>query len=104
MENIYHIVQKNLKTSAERQKRDYDSRAVEHSYVKGDVVYKKVEAGRKLDDKYSGPFVIVEVLSPAVYKIQNKKQTCIVDHDRLKRFETEPLLKWVINIQKRLRA
>ena len=47
MEEIYHIVRKNLKTAAERQKRDYDSRAVEQSYVKGDVVYKKVEAGRK---------------------------------------------------------
>ena len=41
MEKIDHIVRKNLKTAAERQKRDYDSRAVEHSYVMGDVVYKK---------------------------------------------------------------
>ena len=102
MEEIYHIARKNLKLAAERQKRDYDSRAVEHSYSQGDVVYKKVETGRKLDDKYSGPYVIVKVLSPAVYKIQNKKQTYVVHHDRLKHYQTEPLPKWVVAIRKQL--
>ena len=69
LEECYHSARKNLRSAMERQKRDYDSRMVEHSYEKGDVVYKKEGAGRKLDEKYTGPYIIVKCLSPSVYKI-----------------------------------
>ena len=51
LEVIYHTVRKNLKISAQRQKRDYDSRIVENVYQRGDLVYKKEGAGKKLDPK-----------------------------------------------------
>ena len=89
LEDIYHTVRKNLKTAAERQKQNYDSRMMENIYQRGYVVYKREGAGRKLDCKYTGPFIIVECLSPSVYKIQGKKATLIIHHDRLKKYETE---------------
>ena len=60
---------KNLQIATERQKRDYDSRIVENVYQKGDIVYKREGAGKKLDPKYTGPFIVIECLSPSVYKI-----------------------------------
>lgn len=103
LEDIYHTVRKNLKTAAERQKQDYDSRMVENIYQRGDVVYKREGAGRKLDCKYTGPFIIVECLSPSVYKIQGKKATLIIHHDRLKKYETEKLPAWVIKLKRTLK-
>lgn len=103
LEDIYHTVRKNLKTAAERQKQNYDSRMVENIYQRGDVVYKREGAGRKLDCKYTGPFIIVECLSPSVYKIQGKKATLIIHHDRLKKYETEKLPAWVIKLKRSLK-
>ena len=103
LEDIYHTVRKNLKTAAERQKQNYDSRMVENIYQRGDVVYKREGAGRKLDCKYTGPFIIVECLSPSVYKIQGKKATLIIHHDRLKKYETEKLPAWVIKVKRSLK-
>ena len=74
MEECYHIVRKNLKSAAERQKQDYDSRMVEYRYKKGDVVYKREGFGKKLDTKYKGPYIIIKCLSPSVYEILGKKR------------------------------
>ena len=46
---------------------------MENLYQKGDIVYMREGAGKKLDPKYTGPFIVIECLSPSVYKIQGKK-------------------------------
>ena len=103
LEECHHSARKNLRSAMERQKRDYDSRLVEHSYEKGDVVYKKEGAGRKLDEKYTRPYIIVKCLSPSVYKIQGKKLALVVHHDRLKKYESVTLPAWIIKIRKNLK-
>ena len=77
LEDIYHTVWKNLKTAAEQQKSDYDSRIVENVYQKGDIVSKREGAGKKLGPKYAGPFIVIEYLCPSVYKIQGKRVTLV---------------------------
>ena len=69
---------------------------MEHSYEKSDVVYKKEGAGRKLDEKYTGPYIIVKCLSPSVYKIQGKKLALVVHYDWLKKYESVTLPAWII--------
>ena len=103
MEECYHIVRKNLKSAAERQKQDYDSRMVEYSYKKGDVVYKREGFGKKLDTKYKGPYIILKCLSPSVYEILGKKEKLVIHHDRLKKYETDRLPAWVKKVKKNLR-
>ena len=66
MVECYHLVQENLKSAAERQKRDYDSRALEYKYKPGDAVYKKEGAGRKLEEKYTGHFLVTKSHSPSL--------------------------------------
>ena len=46
LEECYHVARKNIKSAVERQKRDSDTRIVEYSYRKGDIVYKKEGAGK----------------------------------------------------------
>ena len=100
LEQSYHLVRKNLRKAAERQKRDYDSRAVQNVYKRGDIVYKKEGAGKKLDAKYTGPYVILKCLSSSVYKIQGRKVMLVVHHDRLKLYKPEKLPIWLSNVRK----
>ena len=102
LEVIYHTVRKNLKISAQRQKRDYDSRIVENVYQRGDLVYKKEGAGKKLDPKYVGPFIVIKCLSQSVYKVQGKRVTMIVLHDRLKMYGAEKIPSWVVKIKRNI--
>lgn len=102
MEECYHTVRKNLKASAERQKRDYDSRIIEYSYQVGDIVYKKEGAGKKLDEKYTGPFIITKCLSPAVYEIQGKTRKLVIHHDRLKKYESDNLPNWLNKVKQQI--
>ena len=102
MENCYIIVRKNLKEAAERQKRDYDTRVVERKYKLGDLVYKRNRPGKKLDEKYTGPFFISKCLSPSVYEIRGKKKIFVVHHDRIKPYHSEDLPRWAANVKKNL--
>ena len=103
LENCYHMVRENLKSAAERQKQDYDSRMVEYSYKRGDVVYKREGFGKKLDTKYKGPYVIVKCLSPSVYEILGKREKLVIHHDRLKKYEADKLPSWVQKLIKNLK-
>ena len=103
MEECYHIVHKNLKSTAERQKQDYDSRVVEYNYKKGDAVYKKEGFWRKLDTRYKGSYIIIKCLSPSVYEILGKKEKLVIHHGRLKKYETDRLPAWVKKVKKNLR-
>ena len=68
----------------------------------GDLVYKKEGAGKKLDPKYFGLFIIIKCLSPSVYKLQGKRVTLIVHHDRLKKYRAEKIPAWVVKIKRNL--
>ena len=64
---------------------------------------RKKGAGKKLDAKYTGPYIIVKCLSPSVYKVQGKSLTFVVHHDRLKAYVSEKLPSWILSIQKHLK-
>ena len=99
LDDCYFIAHESLRDTAERQKRNHDTRVVERQYEPGTLVYKLLGPGKKLDNKYAGPFLVTEKLSPSIYKIQGKKNTEVIHHDRLKPFLGTPP-KWVDSLKK----
>lgn len=100
-EECFHLAKEILQETAERQKRDHDTRLCEILYSAGDAVYKRNGLTKKLDKKYSGPFIITKSLSPAVCEIRNKTRSMVVHHDRIKPYETEKLPRWATALQKK---
>ena len=104
---IYELVRKHLKANAKRQKRDYDTRIVFHSYLVGDIVYlldssKIVGKSPKLKrEVWKGPFVVVRKISDIVYQIKGhpKTKSKIVHHDRIRRFKCNSIPQWVLPLQ-----
>ena len=84
-------------------KQDYDSSMVEYSNKIGDVVYKRIGFGKKLDTKYKGPYVIVKCLSRSVYEILWKREKVVIHYDRLKKYEADKLPSLVQKLMKNLK-
>ena len=86
---MHDIARENLSASQQRQKRDYDVRAAEKKYTIGDLVFLRdsstvVGQSSKLRPPWKGPFLVIQVLSPSLIKIQGAKRDSVVHHDRLK--------------------
>lgn len=94
LEDVYIQARKNLQSNAVKQKRDYDSRLKENSFKVGSLVYKSNTFYRKLDAPWKGPYVIVEILSPVVYKIRDQRRTEVIHHDRLKPHHSSNIPDW----------
>ncbi|CAC5400790.1 unnamed protein product [Mytilus coruscus] len=71
LEEINQLARENLRSSAVRQKKDYDTRISQNQFCKGSLVYKFNDIFKKLNERWSGPLVeVVDVLSPVLYKIK----------------------------------
>ena len=66
-------------------------------------MYKKEAAGRKPDEIYSGPFLITKCCSASVYEIQGKKTKFVVHYDRLKKYESETVPKWIVKLKEQIK-
>ena len=71
------------------QKRNYDVKSHRHTYNVGDFVYKlddstEVGVSKKLRSPWVGPFLIIEVLSPNLYRVQGRKERDVLHHDKLR--------------------
>ena len=89
----------NLKTKA-IMKRIYDRRTVKKTYKKGDVVYVLDTAAvkgkcRQLSANLKGPGLILEVLSPYLYKVKLRGKDSIMNHDILKLCKDRQLPHWI---------
>ena len=82
-------------------------RIAEHKYKCGDLVLKRVkgvEPGRckKLQALWHGPWVVVEAISPALYKIKDRRRTAIVHHDMIKECRDRVIPRWVSALKREL--
>ena len=90
-----------------RTKRDYDLKAHEFSFKKGDIVLilnKGVKKGQssKLTMPWKDPGIILQVMSPCTYKVQvGSWDFKICHHDSLKviREEDKQLPKWLVKVR-----
>ena len=103
LDSVHELAQDSLKTSQERQKQDYDVKLCAKEYNVGDLVYKlnstaKVGQCKKLQPVWHGPFCVIAVLSPALYKIRDRKHDQVVHHDQLKLCEDRYVPLWMKQI------
>ncbi|CAC5404175.1 unnamed protein product [Mytilus coruscus] len=91
--DVQQKARKNIITASNRQKRQYDLRANQNSYKVGDSVWLNILArvkhiSPKLQKQWDGPYIITEVISDVIYRIQKSPNSKfqVVHHDRLKRF------------------
>ncbi len=86
---VHKTAREHLHSAQERQKKDYDLRVKESSFEEGDLVYltnsaTQIGESKKLNPVWLGPYLVVKKFSPVLYRIQGKKRTQVVHHDRLK--------------------
>jgi hypothetical protein len=101
LEEIYHTVRKNLSMSVVTQKKNYDTRISQTQFSRGTLVYKFNNVFKKLQERWSGPYVVTDVLSPVLYKIGNQRKCENVHHDRLKLYLCDDVPSWVHKVLKK---
>ncbi len=101
MNGAYRTVLEQLRKTAERRKKSYDQRVRPQKFSEGDWVYyfyPRLRTGRKAKWSrfYTGPYLIVGVLSLGLYRIQKSpRASAIVVHvDKLKLYRGKPLKNW----------
>ncbi|VDI12063.1 Hypothetical predicted protein [Mytilus galloprovincialis] len=107
MEEVHSIVRENIQSAQFRQKRDYDTKLFQRTYDVGDAVYRidsatKVGESKKLRSPWQGPYLVIKVISPVLYRIQKRKKALVVHHDKLKPCEDRVLPKWLKYTKHRL--
>ena len=88
-----------LHTSQRKMKRDYDIKVLEKPYKVGDLVYildKTTVQGisRKLRAPWKGPVVVIEKITPYVYKVRNNHKEIVVHYDMIKICKDRELPRW----------
>ena len=98
----YEEVRRELRRTAERNKRYYDVTVKPHRYVAGDWVYyynPRKRPGRqdKWERKFSGPYLIIATPSPVNVTIQQsvKAKPFTVHVDKVKTYTQDPPKSWL---------
>ena len=108
MSECHQIARENIQEAQIRQKKYYDSNLVAKSYNVGDVVLKidsatKIGQSSKLKAPWKGPYIVVEVKSPILYKIADRKNVeSIVHHDRIKIYKDTEFPGWVKRLRNKI--
>lgn len=100
MAETFAEVRHNIKGAQRYQKKVYDEKARVRKFDVGDLVYRRNSAhkpglNRKLCPLFSGPYLVVEVKSPFIYKVVDQKRNMILHHDKLRLCETRAIPFWV---------
>ena len=103
-QKAHEIARETLKQSQIRQKRDYDTRTKYRKYNVGDIVLRIRDAGvigisRKLQAPWSGPWIVQEVINPALFKIRNRTKSTVVHHDKLKLCTDRNFPIWLLRLR-----
>ena len=97
---VHELAREQLSSAQRRQKKDYDLKAKLHSYEVGDLVYriesiKRIGQSPKLQQVWKGPLLVIEVISPILFRVADRKKTYVLHHDRLKLCEDRDIPLWL---------
>ena len=104
----HDMARKTLKAKVKKMKRDYDLRSHVRAFKVGDAVLilnTSVKKGisQKLNPIWSGPCLIVEVITPYLYRVMVKNdKTTVMNHDRIIKCDANPLPQWIVKKQSTL--
>ena len=107
MEKAHDLARANIREAQSIQKRDYDMKLREETYQVGDLVYRlnlesKVGESNKLKDIYSGPYVVVKILTPVVTQVQKRDKVLNLHNNNLKRCRDRHIPVWAQRLRDRL--
>ena len=96
-----------LKTSQKRMKRDYDLKLHEHSYQIGDCVYilnttSKKGVSKKLIDPWKGPGIILNKLTPYLFRVKLQESVITINHDRITLCHSREIPSWILRYKANL--
>ena len=92
LHEVHHVARRAIKGAQAYQKKHYDRSLLKCVYETGDLVYVfnspalRPGEGSKLRPVWVGPSLIVEVLSPVLFRVRGIKREWVVHHDRMKPF------------------
>ena len=104
LQETHQLARENLRANQERQKMSYDSSKYQAEYNEGDLVYLRDERTRvglskKLLPVYSGPYLVVQVISPILFRLQGRKKEAVVHHDRIIPCRDRTIPLWLQKLQ-----
>ena len=102
LQRAFEITRKRLQANAVRQKKHYDVKASGKPLIPGDFVWLHMPQrtkglSPKLQKQWDGPYMVINRLSDAVYRIQKNARTTskVVHFDRLKTYQGEKPKNWL---------
>ena len=91
MINVHNQTRENIKIASSKQKKQYDHRSRKVGYSTGDKVWyycprRKLGLSPKLQEKWSGPHIVLERISDILYRIKTPHGKLVVHCDKLKNY------------------
>ncbi|GBM70409.1 hypothetical protein AVEN_123592-1 [Araneus ventricosus] len=104
LESVHAFARERIKLARERMKTRYDSRATDHHFKEGDLVWmynpkRRRGPSSKLQQNWEGPYTVVKKLNDVVYRVQrspNAKPRAI----QIKSSSSNKIIKSVIHINR----
>ena len=108
LEQVHQYAREHLKIASDRQKKNYDHKAQEGGYNKGDAVWlhnprRKKGFSPKLQRPWDGPYLVTKRLSDVTYRIQKgaRSKPRVVHHNRLKPYCGENTPTWLSSLSEK---
>ena len=107
LKRVHKQARDTLLSAQRRQKKDYDLKVLERKYNVGDLVYlinssSKVGQSNKLKPIWNGPYLVIKVISPVLFRIKGRKREVVVHHDRLKPCLDRSIPMWMRRLRHRV--
>ena len=104
LETAHVKARQNLAANQKRMRKDYDLRKLVHDYKVGDAVFVLDSSGgkgkcKKLLPPWKGPGIILEKLSPSLFRVKTGRMSSVVNHDRIKECRNRELPHWILRLQ-----
>ena len=89
LQEVHCLAWEHLKTNLGYQKKTYDLKLQQNWFDVSDFVYKMNAVSKKGECKklkliWIGPLLVVEVVTPVLYKVKDRCREYILHHDRIK--------------------
>ena len=107
--DTHELARKTLHSAQVRMKRDYDLRVRAEEYTPDELVLILDTAvvkgkNRKLSPPWKGPLIITNKVTSYLYKVQDRKRSFMVNHDRMKKYLGGKVPRWIETFRKDQRS
>ena len=107
LQEVHRLAKEHLQTNLCYQKKTYELKLQQNQFDVSDFVYKMNAVSRKGECKklkpiWIGPLLVVEVVTPVLYKVKDRRREYILHHERIKLCENRAILMWLQQLRHRI--